>query len=142
MIGLSVLPAVNASLNATTAVLLVLGYFFIRRKIVARHKQCMLTACGTSALFLASYLYYHFHHGLTRFGGKGFVRALYFVILISHTFLAVVILPLVAITLFWALRGRFDKHVPIARITLPTWLYVSVTGVVVYWMLYHGAIGV
>ena len=137
MIALSALPAVNACLNTTTAALLVLGYLFIRRKIIRAHKICMLSACATSALFLTSYLYYHSHHGMTRFSGQGFIRPVYFALLISHTFLAAVILPLVATTLFWALRGRLDKHARIARVTLPIWLYVSVTGVVVYWMLYH-----
>ena len=97
----------------------------------------MLSACCTSTLFLASYLYYHYHHGVTHFPGHGLLRPLYFVILVSHTILAVLIVPLVATTLFHALRSRFEKHKAIARITLPIWIYVSITGVVVYWMLYR-----
>lgn len=135
--NLSTLPAVNASLNATTALLLILGYTLIRQRAITGHTMCMLAACGTSALFLVSYLYYHFHHGSTPFPGQGWVRPFYFTILISHTILAVVNVPLVIMTLRWAFKGRFDKHVRLARITLPVWFYVSVTGVVVYWMLYR-----
>jgi putative membrane protein len=134
---ISDLPAVNAALNSTSAALLVLGYVFIRRKNVSAHRACMLAAVGTSTLFLISYLTYHFHHGATRFTGEGAVRAVYFAVLISHTLLATAILPMVLVTVYRALRGRFDAHRRIARWTLPVWLYVSVTGVVVYWMLYH-----
>lgn len=136
-IEISDLPAVNAALNTTSAVLLVLGYVLIRRKRISAHRACMLAAVGTSALFLISYLTYHFHHGATRFTGAGAIRVLYFVVLISHTVLATAILPLVMVTVFRALRGRFEAHRRIARWTLPIWLYVSVTGVAVYWMLYH-----
>ena len=131
------LPAVNAGLNATSALLLVLGYLFIRQRAVTAHTMCMLAACGTSALFLISYGTYHLHHGATRFQGMGFARPVYFMILISHTLLAVVIVPLVAFTLYRALKGNFQKHAAIARKTLPLWLYVSVSGVIVYFMLYH-----
>jgi uncharacterized membrane protein YozB (DUF420 family) len=134
---LSVLPALNASLNLTTACLLVLGYTLIRQRAITAHTICMLAACATSTLFLVSYLYYHYHHGATRFPGLGAVRILYFAILISHTILAVVIVPLVILTLVHAFRGNFLKHAAVARVTLPLWLYVSVTGVVVYWMLYR-----
>jgi putative membrane protein len=134
---LSVLPSLNAALNATSALLLVLGYTLIRQRAMTAHTICMLGACGTSALFLTSYIYYHFHHGHTVFPGHGLLKVFYLVILISHVILAVVIVPLVAITLTWAFRGNFLKHVRIARITLPLWLYVSVTGVIVYWMLYR-----
>ena len=134
---LSDLPTVDAALNATSAVLLTLGFIFIRRGNVRAHKACMLSAVGTSTLFLACYLTYHYFHGTTRFLGQGLVRPLYFSILISHTVFAVVIVPLVLTTLYRALRGRFELHRRIARWTLPAWLYVSVTGVVVYWMLYH-----
>lgn len=134
---LSDLPTVDAALNATSAVLLTLGYIFIRRGNVRAHKTCMLSALGTSAVFLACYLTYHYFHGTTRFPGHGAVRPVYFTILISHTVLAAVIVPLVVTTLYRALRGRFALHRRIARWTLPAWLYVSVTGVVVYWMLYH-----
>jgi uncharacterized membrane protein YozB (DUF420 family) len=134
---LSDLPTVDAALNATSAVLLTLGYVFIRRGNIRAHKTCMLAAVGTSSVFLACYLTYHYFHGTTRFTGQGAVRPLYFAILISHTVLAAAIVPLVVTTLYRALRGRFALHRRIARWTLPTWLYVSVTGVVVYWMLYH-----
>ena len=134
---MSLLPTLNALLNAACAILLTLGYRAIRRGDVARHKACMGLAFLTSILFLASYLTYHALHGSTRFPGAGWVRPLYFAILISHTILAVVIVPLVLRTLYLALRGRFDAHRRIARWTLPLWLYVSVTGVVVYWMLYR-----
>lgn len=134
---ISDLPAVDAVLNATSALLLTLGYIFIRRKNVTAHKVCMLSAFTTSTLFLVCYLIYHYHVGVTRFTGKGPVRWVYFSILGTHTALAVTIVPLVLTTLYRAWRERFDLHKRIARWTLPLWLYVSVTGVVVYWMLYH-----
>jgi uncharacterized membrane protein YozB (DUF420 family) len=134
---LSELPAVDAALNATSALWLSLGYIFIRRGNVRAHKTCMLSAVGTSTLFLACYVTYHYFHGTTRFTGQGAVRPLYFAVLISHTVLAAAIVPLVVMTLHRAFRGRFALHRRIARWTLPIWLYVSVTGVVVYWMLYH-----
>jgi uncharacterized membrane protein YozB (DUF420 family) len=136
-IPLSALPAVNATLNATSAVLLAAGYFFIRRRRIAAHRACMLAAVGVSSLFLISYIIYHLQVGATRFPGSGGVRVLYLVILATHTVLAVTIVPLVAVTLIRALRGRFERHRRIARWTLPAWLYVSVTGVVIYFMLYH-----
>ena len=135
--NLALFPAINATLNATTAVLLVFGFILVKRKHIVAHKAAMLTACATSALFLACYLYYHYHHGATHFPGQGITRSIYFTVLISHTILAVVILPLIFKTLFHALRGEFERHRRIARITLPLWSYVSVTGVVVYWMLYR-----
>ena len=134
---MSPLPTLNACLNGACALLLTLGWLAIRRGDVARHKACMGLAFFTSVAFLASYLTYHALHGSTRFPGAGWVRPLYFAILISHTVLAVVIVPLVLRTLYLALRGRFDAHRRIARWTLPLWLYVSVTGVIVYWMLYR-----
>jgi uncharacterized membrane protein YozB (DUF420 family) len=134
---LSELPAVDAALNATSALWLSLGYIFIRRGNVRAHKTCMLSAVGTSTLFLACYVTYHYFHGTTRFTGQGAVRPLYFAVLISHTVLAAAIVPLVVMTLHRAFRGRFALHRRIARWTLPIWLYVSVSGVVVYWMLYH-----
>jgi putative membrane protein len=134
---LSDLPTVDAALNATSAALLTLGFIFIRRGNVRAHKTCMLSAVGASILFLTCYLTYHFFHGTTHFPGRGAVRPVYFAILISHTLLAAAIVPLVVTTLYRALRGRFALHRRIARWTLPIWLYVSVTGVVVYWMLYH-----
>ncbi|MBI5396800.1 MAG: DUF420 domain-containing protein [Verrucomicrobia bacterium] len=135
--SLNDLPAVNAVLNSLSAVLLCTGYGFIRRKNIVAHRACMASAFGTSVLFLIGYLTYHYHHGATRFAGQGIIRPIYFAVLISHTILAVVIVPLVLVTLTRALRGRFEAHRRIARWTLPVWLYVSVTGVVVYLMLYH-----
>lgn len=137
MIPLSYFPTLDAALNATTAVLLVCGYAMIRRKNVAAHRAFMLSAVGTSALFLTCYLWYHAHHGVTRFPGRGAVRGAYLTILGTHTVLATAIVPLVAITLYRALWRRFHSHKRIARWTLPIWFYVSVTGVVVYWMLYR-----
>lgn len=134
---LSLFPPLNAGLNLTTALLLMLGYFLIRQRAVTGHTICMLAATLTSTVFLACYLYYHAHHGVTRFPGRGWVRVFYFSILISHTTLAAAQVPLIFMTLARALRGQFDRHVRIARVTLPIWLYVSVTGVVVYWMLYR-----
>jgi uncharacterized membrane protein YozB (DUF420 family) len=131
------LPAVNAALNGTSALLLATGYLCIRQKKITAHKVCMLSAFGTSTLFLISYLTYHYHVGSIRFAGRGGIRMLYFAILTSHTILAAAIPPLALITVYRALRGRFDRHVRIARWTLPIWLYVSVTGVIVYLMLYH-----
>jgi uncharacterized membrane protein YozB (DUF420 family) len=131
------LPGLNACLNATSAVLLGTGYVLIRRGRRQAHKRVMLAALVSSALFLTSYLVYHAQVGSVRFRGQGPVRTLYFTILLTHTVLAVVIVPLVAMTLVPALRGRFDKHRRLARITLPLWAYVSVTGVVIYWMLYR-----
>ena len=136
MVSLSTLPAVNALLNASSAVLLIIGYRFIRRRQVARHKVCMVSAFVLSVAFLVSYLTYHVQVGSVRFRGQGWIRVLYFTILVSHTLLAALVLPLAVMTLSRALRGKFDKHRAIARWTLPIWLYVSVTGVVVYWMVY------
>jgi putative membrane protein len=136
-VPLSYFPALDAALNAASAAFLTLGYVFIRRKNVVAHKTCMLSAFATSTLFLACYLWYHAHHGVTRFPGRGAVRAFYLTLLGSHTILAAVIVPMVLVTLYRAWRRRFERHKQIARKTLPLWLYVSVTGVVVYWMLYH-----
>ena len=133
----SYLPHFNAILNATSAVLLFSGYSFIRKGNIAAHRACQISALVVSILFLISYVVYHFEHGTTRFQGEGLARPLYFTILTSHTILAVVIVPLVAITFFRALRTDFVRHRKIARITLPLWLYVSVTGVIVYLMLYQ-----
>lgn len=133
----SVLPHLNACLNASSFVLLSSGYFFIRHKRIAAHRNCQLAALTASVLFLISYLVYHQHHGVTRFAGQGIARPIYFTILGTHTVLAVIIVPLVIITLRRALRGDFLRHKAIARWTLPMWLYVSITGVIVYLMLYH-----
>lgn len=139
MADYSIFPKINATLNGCSAVLLVTGRVLIARGQRAAHRAVMLTAFGTSTLFLVSYLYYHWPHhgGIVYFRGTGWTRILYLTILGSHTILAIVIVPLVLITLNRALRGRFDRHRAIARWTFPIWLYVSVTGVVVYLMLYQ-----
>ena len=137
MISIYDLPTLNAALNGTSAVLLALGYLFIRRKKVDLHKACMVSAFVISTLFLVSYLFYHYHAGSKPFPGEGWTRPVYFAILISHVMLATTTLPLAIVTLARGLRGRFEKHRRIARWALPIWLYVSVTGVVVYLMLYH-----
>jgi len=134
---ISFLPHLNALLNSTSAILLVSGFRFIRLGRIQAHRNCQIAAVLTSSLFLVSYLTYHYYHGSTRFTGQGIVRPLYFVILLTHTILAVVIVPLILITLYRAARGDFDRHRRIARWTLPLWLYVSVTGVIVYLMLYQ-----
>jgi uncharacterized membrane protein YozB (DUF420 family) len=113
------------------------GFRFIRRGRIQAHRNCQVSAVVTSTLFLISYLTYHYYHGATRFAGQGLVRPLYFAILLTHTILAVVIVPLILITLYRAARKDFVRHRRIARWTLPLWLYVSVTGVIVYLMLYH-----
>jgi putative membrane protein len=133
----SYLPHLNACLNTTSALLLFTGYRFIRARNVAAHRACQVAALWISILFLASYLTYHFNHGATRFQGTGLVRPIYFTILTTHTILAMVIVPLVILTFYRAFRGDFVRHRKIARITLPLWLYVSVTGVIVYLMLYQ-----
>jgi len=137
LIPVSYLPSVNAVLNSLSALLLLVGYLFIRRGKVWAHRLFMLSALTASTLFLISYLTYHFQVGSVPFQGQGWIRWIYFTILISHTILAAVIVPLVLLTLFRALKGNFERHKRIARWTLPLWLYVSVTGVVVYWMLYR-----
>jgi putative membrane protein len=136
LIPLAELPRLNAFLNGASAILLLTGYTFIRAGRVLQHKICMLSAFACSACFLASYVYFHYHAGLFRFSGQGTIRPVYFTILISHTILAIVIVPLVLITLTFALRSRFLRHRAIARWTLPLWLYVSITGVIVYYLLF------
>jgi uncharacterized membrane protein YozB (DUF420 family) len=133
----SIFPIINATLNGTSAVLLLIGHNFIKRGRMAAHRTVMITAVAVSTLFLVSYLYYHAHVGSVHFKGRGLSRPIYFSILISHTLLAAAIVPLVIIALTQALRERFDRHRAIARWTYPLWLYVSVTGVVIYFMLYH-----
>lgn len=134
---LSLFPPLNAGLNATSALLIILGFVLIKQGAWTGHALCMCLALLVSGLFLASYLYYHAHHGATFFPHHGWIRPVYFTILISHTVLAAAVVPLVLVTLSRALRSRFEKHVQIAKITFPVWLYVSVTGVVIYWMLYR-----
>ena len=135
--AVAALPLLNACLNATSAALLTTGYLFIRRKRVSAHRACMIAALAVSSLFLVSYVTYHSLAGSRPFGGQGWVRLVYFPLLVSHVVLAAVIVPLALTTLYRALSGNFVRHVRIARWTLPLWLYVSVTGVLVYWMLYH-----
>ena len=137
MIQTSDLPSLNAILNATSAVLLCGGYYFIRNKNIRLHRACMLGACCVSIAFLMSYLTYHYLHGSTKFTGQGWWRFTYFAILLSHTILAAVNLPMVLVTISRAWRNQFDKHKRIAKWTLPIWIYVSVTGVLVYLMLYQ-----
>jgi uncharacterized membrane protein YozB (DUF420 family) len=131
------LPALNATLNAVSACLLAWGYFFIRRGRREAHRRAMLAACATSTLFLISYLVYHYQVGSVRFAKTGGIRTLYLSILASHTVLAAAVPVLAGMTLTRALRVQWPRHRAIARWTLPIWLYVSLTGVVVYWMLYR-----
>jgi uncharacterized membrane protein YozB (DUF420 family) len=135
--SISDLPAANAALNALSALWLSIGYFFIRQKKISAHRFCMLAALVTSTLFLLSYLTYHYHVGSKPFQGQGAIRTVYFTILLTHTVLATAIVPMALITLFRALRERFEKHKRIARWTLPLWFYVSITGVIIYLMLYQ-----
>jgi uncharacterized membrane protein YozB (DUF420 family) len=137
--SVSFLPTFNAMLNASSGILIVIGFILIRRKRIAAHRACMIGAVSCSSLFLISYLVYHvgFGAGVTRFTGTGLVRTAYHTILISHTILAVTVVPFVVVTLKRALSGDFLRHRRVARWTFPMWLYVSVTGVIVYLMLYH-----
>jgi uncharacterized membrane protein YozB (DUF420 family) len=137
-VSLTVLPTLNAVLNASAALAMLAGLVAIRKRHVAVHRACMLTAIGLSILFLTSYLVYHAQVGSRPYGHGGWLRTLYLSILLAHTVLAVAIVPLVGTTLYRALRTQFVRHARLARVTFPLWLYVSVTGVVVYWMLYHG----
>ena len=137
MITLHDLPAINASLNATSCVFLVTGYVLIRARRIGQHRACMLAALTTSALFLICYIVYHAQVGSVRFPRYGFVRPVYFTILITHVTLAVTVLPLAIITAARGLRGDYVRHKRIARWTFPIWVYVSVTGVLVYVLLYQ-----
>ena len=131
------LPKVNATLNGLSFALLLCGFYFIRKRKINIHKTFMLSALAVSTLFLASYLYYHSKVGTIHFKHTGWIRPVYFTILTSHSILAAIIVPLVLFTLWRALRADFIKHKQIAHWTLPIWLYVSVTGVVIFWMLYQ-----
>ena len=131
------LPALNATLNATSAVLLCTGWYLIKHGRRIAHRNVMLAACGVSVAFLVSYLVYHAQVGSVRFTKQGPIRAVYFTILLTHTVLAAVIVPLVVVTLSRGLSAKYDRHRRIARWTMPLWLYVSVTGVIVYVMLYR-----
>jgi len=136
LISVSQLPSVNATLNSLSAAFLILGFLFIKSKNIKAHKACMLSAFTSSSFFLVSYLVYHYHVGSVPYKGQGWMRTVYFAILLTHTVLAAAVVPLVLVTLRRALKQRFAAHRRIARWTFPIWLYVSVTGVVVYWMLY------
>jgi putative membrane protein len=136
LISIAQLPTLNAALNTLSAVFLCAGYFYIRNKNRDAHRRCMVAALACSTLFLISYLTYHFQVGSVGFKGQGWIRPVYFSILITHTVLAAATVPLALVTLIRALRERFDAHRRIARWTFPIWLYVSVTGVVIYLMLY------
>lgn len=133
----SIFPALNAILNGASAVLITTGRVLIGRKQIRLHRACMIAAVVTSSVFLVCYLYYHAHVGSVHFPGQGWARRLYFTILISHTILAAAVVPLVLLSLNYGLRARFDKHRRIARWAFPVWLYVSITGVIVYIMLYQ-----
>src|SRR5579864_9365776 len=137
MLDYTAFPAINATLNGTSAVLILTGRGLIKRGRIAAHRACMIAAVAASSLFLVCYVYYHAHAGVIHFQGQGLVRPVYFSILISHMILAAVIVPLVIITLARAWRGTFDRHRAIARWTFPVWLYVSITGVVIYVMVYR-----
>ena len=131
------LPELNAGLNASSALLLAAGYLFIRRRNVRVHHRCMLAAFILSVLFLADYIYYHAHAGVVRFPHTGWLHVVYLSILVPHTILAVAVVPLAIVTLVFASRSQFPRHRRLARWTLPIWLFVSITGVIVYWMLYR-----
>ena len=137
MIEISDLPTVNATLNTISGILLILGYVQIRHRKITAHKNCMLAAFSVSVLFLVCYVIYHYHAGSKPFTKVGWIRPVYFTILISHILLAFVIVPLALRTLYLAWRHRFEQHRRIAKITFPIWLYVSVTGVLIYLMLYQ-----
>lgn len=140
---LQIFPHLNATLNALSGVFLVLGFYFIRKKNISSHRLCMLTAVSLSAFFLLCYITHHalrtyyFGLGPTKFTGEGIVRPVYFTILTTHTFLATAITPFILVTLWRALKGKFELHKKLARWVFPIWLYVSVTGVIVYLMLYQ-----
>jgi putative membrane protein len=136
LIDYSILPLFNAVSNSIAGIFLLIGFIFIKRGNVRAHRACMLTAFGASIAFLTSYIIYHLHAGDVRFLGQGLIRPIYFSILITHVFLAIVIVPLAIITLRRALGGRFAAHRAIARWTWPIWMYVSVTGVIVYVLVY------
>ncbi len=137
MLTLYDLPTVNACLNATTFFLLLAGFYFIKQKNIKAHRACMIGALAIAGLFFISYITYHSQVGSVKFTKQGWIRPVYFSILISHTILAMTIIPLAFITVYRGLKNQVDKHVKIARWTLPIWLYISVTGVIIYLMLYQ-----
>lgn len=133
------LPAVNAVFNLLSTICLLSGYYFIKKtpRDEKRHKICMFSALVFSTIFLVGYLTYHYHHGSTKFPDLGWVKTAYLIILIPHIILAAVMVPMIVMTFFYALSGKFEKHKKLARITFPIWMYVSVTGVIIYLMLYQ-----
>jgi len=137
MLAITDLPALNAILNLISSVLLGTGYYFIRKRNIPAHKACMVAALITSTAFLTSYVIYHFNVGSVPFTKQGWLRPVYFLILIPHVILAMVSLPFILRTAYLGLTSRFDKHVRVARWTFPVWMYVSITGVIVYLMLYQ-----
>ena len=137
MIKITMLPHFQASMNLLCTLFLSLGYYNIKKKNKEAHRKCMISALTASAIFFVSYLVYHYNVGTYKFGGEGSVRTVYFTILLTHTVLSMVMLPMIFITLYHAIKGNFEKHPRIARWTLPIWIYVSVTGVTIYFMLYH-----
>jgi uncharacterized membrane protein YozB (DUF420 family) len=136
-VSITDLPILNATLNLTSAILIAAGVFFIKKKNIRAHRRCMIGALAVSVTFLVSYLFYHYNVGSVRFTKQGWLRSVYFPLLISHTILAVVIVPMVLRTTFLGLGNRVPQHLKIARITFPMWMYVSITGVLVYLMLYQ-----
>src|SRR5688572_9419083 len=137
MLSVTDLPTLNALLNSMSAVLLGAGFYFIKQRRIEAHKRCMVAAMIVSVAFLTSYVIYHINVGSVPFTGQGWIRPVYFFILITHIILAIVIVPMVMRTAYFGLTARFDKHVRVARKTFPLWMYVSVTGVIVYLMLYQ-----
>ena len=133
------LPSINATFNLFSTICLILGYYFIKKnpRDEKSHRKCMFLALIFSSIFLLGYLTFHYYHGSTKFPDLGWIKTLYLFILIPHIILAVVMVPMIGMTFFFALRGNFEKHKKIARITFPVWLYVSVTGVIIYLMIYH-----
>ena len=131
------LPAINAFFNLLSTICLVTGFAFIKKKNVESHKKCMISALFFSTIFLIGYLFYHYHHGSTKFPDLGWIKTLYLLILIPHIILAVVMVPMILTTFFHAFKGNWEKHKKIARWTFPIWLYVSVTGVIIYLMIYQ-----
>lgn len=135
--SISDLPSLNAAFNLVSTVCLISGYVFIKKKNTRAHKTCMLAALLFSAFFLTGYLVYHYHHGSTKFPDLGWIKVIYLIILIPHIILAAVMVPMIAVTFYFAFRQNWEKHQKIARITFPIWLYVSVTGVIIFLMIYH-----
>jgi len=134
---IDILPHIQATLNLTAVSLMMVGYYYIRKQNKAAHRACMIAALVVSTLFLVAYLYYHFEVGNVKFAGQGIIRPIYFSILASHILLAALIVPLILVTVSYAFREQFTKHRRIARWTLPLWIYVSITGIIVYLLAFH-----